>query len=712
MVRFKQLLVILLGAALVLIVMPLSSIADTAGDLTITGGILNTDYSFDGGKLTILTGMPMTISGTSTNESIYIAADVTANITIEDLTLLRPDIQGQRVPGIEILDGGTLNLTVLGTNTLVGGKYMAGVSVRNTACLVVSAASTGVLNAIGNVGAAGIGGNADGNLNYSYTGGTIIINGGTINATAAHGSGQTIVGAGIGSGWCFKPTSAGHITINGGIVKAVCEGFAAGIGGGYNCSGSFFWINGGTVVATGYEGIGGGAGGGGGKLLVTGGTIKANSVQASVFYDEDYEKSAYLTVVELDALNDVKKIDSLTVSFGGTNYGYGIEDVYTDEEGSLYLYLPLEAVVSTAIIPGQLYAGSVTTTDDALTSQGILYPMAVITATAAPGGSISPEGETYVAYGDDQTFTITADSGFHIAAVEVDGSNVGALSSYTFSSVDQDHTITATFDLNPITSSAGSTIYVGDKTTLTPPVNNGAWDFDNEFISLENHSDGTATVTGLKVGTTVISYAFGDFEVSFPLTISERPVMVIIATAAAGGSISPAGETPVVYGDDQTFTITPDGGFHIVSVEVDGSNVGALSSYTFSSVDQDHTITATFDLNPIISSAGSTIYLKGRTTLTPPVINGDWGFDDEYISLERHSDGTVTITGLKEGTTSISYTFGDFEVSFPLRILGSNLPSTGQSNTLIKVLIALAALCAAGALIITRYAHKGKNEKA
>lgn len=68
----------------------------------------------------------------------------------------------------------------------------------------------------------------------------------------------------------------------------------------------------------------------------------------------------------------------------------------------------------------------------------------------------------------------------------------------------------------------------------------------------------------------------------------------IKATAGANGSISPSGWTSVREGWDQTFTITPDKGYAVAKVLVDGKSVGAVMSYTFKNVTKDHTIEAVF----------------------------------------------------------------------------------------------------------------------
>ena len=68
----------------------------------------------------------------------------------------------------------------------------------------------------------------------------------------------------------------------------------------------------------------------------------------------------------------------------------------------------------------------------------------------------------------------------------------------------------------------------------------------------------------------------------------------IKATAGAGGSISPSGNVSVREGGDQTFTITPDKGYAVANVKIDGKSIGAVKSYTFENVSRTHTIEVIF----------------------------------------------------------------------------------------------------------------------
>lgn len=88
-----------------------------------------------------------------------------------------------------------------------------------------------------------------------------------------------------------------------------------------------------------------------------------------------------------------------------------------------------------------------------------------------------------------------------------------------------------------------------------------------------------------------------------PFALVEAQVFTIEASTGENGSISPSGSVAVVKDTDQTFTITPNSGYHIADVKVDGASVGAVDTYTFHDVTANHTISATFDRS---SSGGGT----------------------------------------------------------------------------------------------------------
>lgn len=88
------------------------------------------------------------------------------------------------------------------------------------------------------------------------------------------------------------------------------------------------------------------------------------------------------------------------------------------------------------------------------------------------------------------------------------------------------------------------------------------------------------------------------------LKYGDAATFTITASAGTNGTITPSGDVTVNQGTDPTFTITPDSGYNVADVTVDGSSKGAVTSYTFSNVATDHAIQATFAALPPASGGG------------------------------------------------------------------------------------------------------------
>jgi hypothetical protein len=88
---------------------------------------------------------------------------------------------------------------------------------------------------------------------------------------------------------------------------------------------------------------------------------------------------------------------------------------------------------------------------------------------------------------------------------------------------------------------------------------------------------------------------------TFSVTTRAIPVYTITATAGSGGSISPPGITTLSTGGSQTYTITPNTGYHIADVSVDGLSQGAVGNYPFTNVQANHTISASFTVESNLS---------------------------------------------------------------------------------------------------------------
>ena len=209
-----------------------------------------------------------------------------------------------------------------------------------------------------------------------------------------------------------------------------------------------------------------------------------------------------------------------------------------------------------------------------------------ITPSAGANGSISPNAAQTVNHGAEQAFTITPATGYHVADVLVDGSSIGAVTTYTFTNVTGAHALTATFAINTY--------------TITP-------------------------------------------------------------SAGANGAISPNTPQTVDHGAAQTLTITPATGYYVADVLVDGVSVGPVTSYTFTAVSANHTISATFApgvQTRLSISVGETTVDYGSSTLVSGVLydSGDplheVGMGDRPVTVQTASSATGPWVDLETPTTS------------------------------------------------------------
>ncbi|MGD9053204.1 MAG: CAP domain-containing protein [Desulfobacterales bacterium] len=121
--------------------------------------------------------------------------------------------------------------------------------------------------------------------------------------------------------------------------------------------------------------------------------------------------------------------------------------------------------------------------------------------------------------------------------------------------------------------------------------------------------------------------------------VSSCPEIVsytITATAGTGGSIAPQGNVEVDQGSDITFTITPDAGYSVTEVLVDGETKAIATTYTFSNVSSNHTLAVNFALNQLPPTAnagpdqdvieGATVALDGSQSSDPndAIVTYEW----------------------------------------------------------------------------------------
>ena len=277
-----------------------------------------------------------------------------------------------------------------------------------------------------------------------------------------------------------------------------------------------------------------------------------------------------------------------------------------------------------------------------------------ITATAGANGSISPSGAVEVTEGENQTFSITANAGYEIASLKVDGAAVSAAPSYTFTNVTKAHTIEATFKQKMTVEKPSiskqpqnASVKVGERATFTVEATGTdlvyQWQMNMKdakgFVDIEGAYEPSYTTStvdmdydGFTYRCIIANKAGSVTTKTVTLTVTEDgtpPTVkkhIITATAGANGSISPSGTVEVTEGADQTFSITANAGYEIASLKVDGAAVSTAPSYTFTNVTGAHTIEVTFKQ-------------KDTTSTKYKIIDG------ANSSWTENTDGGLTIRG-------------------------------------------------------------------
>ena len=179
-------------------------------------------------------------------------------------------------------------------------------------------------------------------------------------------------------------------------------------------------------------------------------------------------------------------------------------------------------------------------------SQLLIYsnmavPTYSITASAGSNGSISPSGSVSASQGGSQTFVIMPEAGYYVADVLVDGASVGAVTSYTFTNVTTNHTISAgfaglatkppvaAFTADVTGGAAPLTVRFTDQSTGDPTA--WAWDFNNDNVTdshLQNPSHTYDVAGGYTVKLTVTNASGSDSKLRTDYITVTVPTMALL----------------------------------------------------------------------------------------------------------------------------------------------------------------------------------------
>jgi hypothetical protein len=357
----------------------------------------------------------------------------------------------------------------------------------------------------------------------------------------------------------------------------------------------------------------------------------------------------------------------------GYNIYYGLSGTsFKTSPGSTINSATQTQIVISGLDEGKTYQFAATSHDgngrESDFSAEISYkiPVSVYSVSAAvlPGetGTISSGGfncrnncSTNFASGSSPVFAITPDSAYRVTDVKINGSSIGPATSYTFTNISANQSISASFALKQYTINASA----GTGGSISPSgaqtVNHGD-SASYTITAATGYKISSVTVNGVSVGA-VSNYTFSNITrnntiyASFVASEPGEKSYTITSSAGTGGYISPSGDTVVASNGSISYSIVADSGYVIADVTVNGSSVGAVGSYTISNVTSDGTITARFsgiDEEPIDKEPVDESKLPpGKPVLMRPAANAELAPEEEIVletDLYYHPNGNAHIT--------------------------------------------------------------------
>ena len=281
-----------------------------------------------------------------------------------------------------------------------------------------------------------------------------------------------------------------------------------------------------------------------------------------------------------------------------------------------------------------------------------------VTAEAGDGGWVTPT-DTVVAYGENVTVAITAADCYHIDYVTVNGVNMGAIDSYELTDISENQDVEAFFAMNQyevviLVSNEEETIFYdtihhlpcGSDTAVSIPL------FDCYHID-------SISVNGIimeDIDTIGIEDIHEDVEIVFYLS---RGQYYIVLTQEGNGTISPSGTIRVPCDSVVTITFTPDEGWYVEDLILDGVSLGTpdQNQYSFYNVTENHTLEVVF--SPLVFIITSSIDPIDAGNITPyGQVQVTYGANQTFnISpFPGYEVVDVEVDGVSQGAIS-TYTF-------------------------------------------------------
>jgi hypothetical protein len=248
-----------------------------------------------------------------------------------------------------------------------------------------------------------------------------------------------------------------------------------------------------------------------------------------------------------------------------------------------------------------------------------------IVAGYGSGGTMTPSGVVAVTGGANKSFTIQANTNYHINTLTVDGApvypslvNHVAYYVYTFYNVSADHAIQVTFSDShflAITHSVGGSVVPDDAHVVLYGETEIVYFYPDDYMYVDYYIK-TGVQTNRTQSQSTPSVTFTSVVSPQTLYVHFTPRIAWVDSLISDAVVfSPPGYWPYSEGSDVLYTITPASGWTVLAVLVDGVDVGVVTEYTFTDIVGNHTISAQY-----VYSGGVNATMRGSGTEADPWI--------------------------------------------------------------------------------------------
>lgn len=289
-----------------------------------------------------------------------------------------------------------------------------------------------------------------------------------------------------------------------------------------------------------------------------------------------------------------------------------------------------------------------------------VLPNYTITASAGANGSITPSGVTTLCEGGSQSYTITANSGYHIVDVLVDGVSQGAITTYTFTNVTTNHTISATFAQDCTvptlsTNITNVTCFGGTNGAIDLILTGGSSPFTYSWSGPGGFTATSEDINTLVAGTyNVTVTATGGCTTSGSYSVTQPNAIVVTATPGSIGcnggttsvTVSATGGSGVYSSGTGTFS-NVTAGMHTYPVT---DNNGCTGTTTIT-ISEPSAIVVTITYDPVDCNTGTTTVHVSATGGSGTYVDGTGDFTDvpvggytAIVTDDNTCTGTSTIT--------------------------------------------------------------------